>query len=102
MFFQAAHSQSATLDVRTQTAVTSSFAGNVTQGSQTVKTQATIQGVSVSSAIAAAQVVVATHSPPISQSQEAVVHSAPSQFIAVAGEIKYPLLLLLKEFLSCL
>lgn len=66
--------------------MTSSLAGNVTQGSQTAKSQTTIQGVSVSSAIAAAQVVVATHSPPISQSQEAVVQSAtPSQFIAVAG-----------------
>lgn len=47
----------------------------------------------MSSAIAAAQVVVATHSPPISQSQqqtEAVVQATqsatPSQFIAVAGK----------------
>ncbi|KFM57109.1 Transcription factor RFX3, partial [Stegodyphus mimosarum] len=90
---QATHSQTQTLDVRTQTAVSSSLAGSVTQGSQTPqKSQQTIQGVSVSSAIAAAQVVVATHSPPISQTQqqtaETVVQASqptgPSQFIAVA------------------
>ncbi|GBL93277.1 Transcription factor RFX3 [Araneus ventricosus] len=88
---QATHSQTQTLDVRTQTVVSTSLPGSVTQGSQTSqKPQQTIQGVSVSSALAT-QVVVATHSPPISQAQqqaaEAVVQatqsSGASQFIAV-------------------
>ncbi|GFR24970.1 DNA-binding protein RFX2 [Trichonephila clavata] len=87
---QAPHSQNQTLDVRTQTVVSTSLPGQVTQGNQAPqKPQQTIQGVSVSSALAT-QVVVATHSPPISQPQqaaEAVVQasqpSGASQFIAV-------------------
>ncbi|GIX79392.1 DNA-binding protein RFX2 [Caerostris extrusa] len=86
---QVSHSQTQNLDVRV---VNSSLQGSVPQGNQnSQKPQQTLQGVSVSSALAT-QVVVATHSPPISQAQhqaaEAVVQASQptgaSQFIAVA------------------
>ncbi|GIY84784.1 hypothetical protein CDAR_281951 [Caerostris darwini] len=86
---QVSHSQTQNLDVRV---VNSSLQGSVPQGNQnSQKPQQTLQGVSVSSALAT-QVVVATHSPPISQAQqqaaEAVVQASQptgaSQFITVA------------------
>ncbi|XP_054713533.1 DNA-binding protein RFX2-like [Uloborus diversus] len=82
---QATHSQTQTLDVRTQTAVSSSLQSQGSQTSQ--KSQQSLQGT-----LGGAQVVVAAHSSPITQSQQqqadAVVQASqsapPSQFIAVA------------------